>query len=110
MKRQGMDKDEYRQLWIVRIGEMTESGLTQQKWCSQQDIPISTLRYWINRLRKESKSEKWVALSTSVVPVIHETADKESKISIGYGGYTAEFDASVSTERIYGMLSILKNL
>ena len=41
-------KDEFQQLWIVRIGEMTESGLTQQKWCSQRDIPKSKLGDAIN--------------------------------------------------------------
>ena len=39
------EKEEQRQLWIARMCEMEESGLTQEEWCRSKEIPYSTMRY-----------------------------------------------------------------
>jgi len=33
-----------------------ESGLTQKAFCEQRGLPLSTLRYWINRERPVTRS------------------------------------------------------
>jgi predicted transcriptional regulator len=47
------EKEEYRQLWIARLCELSDSGMTQEEWCRQHNIPYSTLRYWISKLKQE---------------------------------------------------------
>ena len=45
------EKEEMRQLWIARVCDLGESGLTQEKWCKSHNIAYSTLRYWLSKLK-----------------------------------------------------------
>ena len=38
-------------LWAERIRAFQESGLSRKDWCQQNEIPQSTLRYWIRKIR-----------------------------------------------------------
>ena len=44
-------------MWIARICDLEESGLTQEEWCKNHKIPYSTLRYWLSKLKKEAETE-----------------------------------------------------
>lgn len=41
-------------LWVLRIDTYRSSGLTAREWCTQNNISMSTLRYWIDKLIKNS--------------------------------------------------------
>ena len=41
-------------LWADRIHAFQESGLSRKDWCQQNEIPQSTLGYWIRRLQPEA--------------------------------------------------------
>ena len=48
-------------LWSNRIRDFRESGLTRKEWCCQNQIPLSTLSYWIRKLdpaRSESGEQQ----------------------------------------------------
>ena len=48
-------------LWSNRIRDFRESGLTRKEWCYQNQIPLSTLSYWIRKLdpaRSESGEQQ----------------------------------------------------
>ena len=36
-------------LWAERIRAFQESGLSRKDWCQQNEIPQSTLSYWIRK-------------------------------------------------------------
>lgn len=38
-------------LWAERIRAFQESGLSRKDWCQQNEIPQSTLSYWIRKIR-----------------------------------------------------------
>ena len=38
-------------LWADRIHAFQESGLSRKDWCQQNEIPQSTLGYWIRKLQ-----------------------------------------------------------
>ena len=40
-------------LWTDRIHAFQESGLSRKDWCQQNEIPQSTLNYWIRKIRPE---------------------------------------------------------
>ncbi len=40
-------------LWTDRIHVFQESGLSRKDWCQQNEIPQSTLNYWIRKIRPE---------------------------------------------------------
>ena len=41
-------------LWADRIHAFQESGLSRKDWCQQNEIPPSTLGYWIRKIQSES--------------------------------------------------------
>ena len=55
-------KLEQKQLWLSQINDLAESGLTQIQWANQKNISVSTLKYWIRKLRKpeDDDSQNWL--------------------------------------------------
>ena len=51
-----MNKDEKAGLWSERIQEFQSSGQTCRDWCTEHQIPVSTMTYWIRKLKKEEIS------------------------------------------------------
>lgn len=43
-------------LWADRAHAFQESGLSRKEWCRQNEIPQSTLSYWIRKLQAETTS------------------------------------------------------
>ena len=41
-------------LWADRIHAFQESGLSRKDWCQQNEIPQSTLNYWIRKIQLEA--------------------------------------------------------
>ena len=41
-------------LWANRIHAFQESGLSRKDWCQQNEIPQSTLNYWIRKIQSET--------------------------------------------------------
>ena len=41
-------------LWADRIQAFQESGLSRKDWCQQNEIPQSTLNYWIRKIQLEA--------------------------------------------------------
>lgn len=62
---------ERRALWLNRIEQLAQSGMTQKEWCQQQGIPVTTMRYWIRKLRLQpeeaccSETGTWLELTRS---------------------------------------------
>lgn len=50
MSEQSLTKEEF---WRLRINDYRNCGLTAAEWCKQNQISLSTLRYWIHRLNKK---------------------------------------------------------
>lgn len=38
-------------LWADRIHTFQESGLSRKDWCQQNEVPQSTLSYWIRKIQ-----------------------------------------------------------
>jgi hypothetical protein len=52
-----------REFWITTVDDFERSELTQEGFARQRGIPVTTLRTWIYKLRRERKA------SVSLVPV-----------------------------------------
>ena len=53
-----MNKDEKAGLWSERIREFRFSGQTCRDWCTEHQIPVSTMTYWIRKLKQEKISSE----------------------------------------------------
>lgn len=60
-------------LWKQRLQHLCDSGLTQKAWCEQNQIPLTTLRYWKRKLstKREQVSHDmgWFPIETDSFPV-----------------------------------------
>lgn len=52
-----MKKEEKILFWSERIQRFHSSGQTCRAWCSEQQIPVSTMSYWIRKLKDTSSSQ-----------------------------------------------------
>ena len=52
-----------REFWVTVVDEFERSALTQERFAQQRGVPVTTLRSWLYRLRRERKA------SVSLVPV-----------------------------------------
>ena len=46
-----MEKDEKITLWSERIHEFQSSGQTCKTWCQEHHVPVSTMNYWMHKLK-----------------------------------------------------------
>lgn len=116
-----MNREYARQLWISRLNDLGDSGLTQKEWCATKDIPESTLRYWISKLKqsaaKEETATDWLMVDMAEknhgIAKIHlpePTKPEISAINIRLGDFTVELQNGCDSQRLTEVLRILKSL
>lgn len=95
-----------REQWLQRAEDFHASGLTQTSWCQQQNVKISTLRYWLKKLKEEATSSntpEWVELE-----VTKKTLDSsDTSIKIHVGPYRVEISEGFAPS---ALLDVLKTL
>lgn len=105
-----------RQLWLSRISDLADSGLTQTKWCSQKNIHLSTLRYWLSKLREpEEEPQNWLCVD---IPEGKNIATLQSPaaslpisgIKISCGPYTVEFPSECTRKAMVDVLQLVREL
>ena len=90
-----MNKDEKVGLWSKRIREFQSSGQTRKDWCTEHQIPVSTMAYWIRRLKKEentSSSEEdkepiFAKLPSESEIAMRDTPEGTAAVTILISGY-----------------------
>ncbi len=59
-----MSQTELRKEWELRIAEYRASGLTQTKWCEENDLKIHQFHYWLRKIEKpQVSSPKWIPIT-----------------------------------------------
>ena len=112
-------KEEQRQLWLSRICEIEESGMSQENWCRANKVPYSTLRYWVSKLKKEAAADNqqtnWLKVDAhpgkdiATVRTLENSMNDQS-INIRFGEFTVELQSGCDTQQIFDVLRILKAL
>ncbi|MFA5670802.1 MAG: hypothetical protein WC967_16330 [Balneolaceae bacterium] len=52
-------------MWRERVADFNSSGLTKVEWCANNNLKVTALRYWVNKLRDAEKSnnaQEWYQL------------------------------------------------
>ena len=62
-----MTKEERIEYWEMVLEEFRQSGLNKTTYCQRNDIPVSTLNYWANRIKdihatKETAGDRFIEL------------------------------------------------
>lgn len=102
-----MTVQERRVMWKQRVEEYRSSNLTADKWCEQQSVSISALRYWITRFNKEQpeiKDIQWVSVEEALsLRSQEDTPD----ITIQIGNATIGIRNNFSDDTLFRVLKIL---
>jgi len=113
------EKEELRQLWIARMCEFGESGMTQEEWCKSHSISYSTFRYWLSKLKKDAEAESqqasWLKVDMSAgneiaTIKIPEIPKNIGSINIRFDEFTVELQEGCDPQRVFGVLQMLKSL
>lgn len=63
-----------REVWANLIRQFERSGKTQEEFATEREIPLTTLRSWIYRLKREQEEEQASILPVRVVASTAPTA------------------------------------
>lgn len=105
-----MSKENNEEKWKDIIATQASSGLTQVKWCQDNDVNLRNFRYWKNRLysninTKDNQEEKptW----TIITPSNKDTKESMQEISIRIGNAQLTIDNNVDKEALDKVVSVL---
>ena len=74
-----------REFWVATVAEFERSELTQEGFAQRRRIPVTTLRTWIYKLRREQKATVSllpVRVVASTAPVARDPAAASGAIEI----------------------------
>ena len=86
-----MNKDEKYKLWSDRIQEYQSSGQSCKAWCLEHQISLSTMTYWIRKLKREEESAGdagpvFAKLPSEAEIAMRDTAENSAAVSIYISG------------------------
>lgn len=74
-----MKKEEKILFWSQRIQKFRSSGQTCREWCREQQITVSTMSYWIRKLKNDSSADSQeMDLVFAKMPTEQELRRKEA--------------------------------
>jgi hypothetical protein len=56
-----------REIWRNLIGQLERSGKKVEEFAAEREIPVSTLRQWVYRIRREKREQEGSILPVRVV-------------------------------------------
>ena len=63
-----MDYQSNRAIWEERVAAFRNTKMEQKSWCEENNVSVSTLRYWLRKMRSEESGEKkpdWISVNLS---------------------------------------------
>lgn len=83
-------------LWTERIHAFQESGLSRKDWCQQNEVPLSTLSYWIRKF--QSKATQAESLPDPVFARLPAEQDLQSNAITGISPITILLPENIRIE------------
>ena len=82
------------ELWKQKIESWKASGLSQKKWCEENTVSLSTLRYWLDRVVPR---QEVIPQFTEVVDQIADNHSTGLQIRIGAASIEVAMDFDEKT-------------
>lgn len=95
------------EIWKERIADYRSSGLKAQEWCNKNNLPISSLRYWICKFNKETIVSR--SLVNEFVPVVTPgiMINSTAPIVIRFGNISVDVSDGCHPETLRNVLEAL---
>lgn len=100
-----------RDLWEQRIRDYHLSGLSCKEWCTQNQIAVSTIGYWIRKQKSENNpvdEDTVFAKLPSENEIINSSA-LPAPITMHLGGIRIEVAKGCPQELLSDLVGMLKN-
>ena len=110
---------ENHQLWLARITDLAESGLSQREWCVRNNQSVSTLRYWIRRLRDkepEGQQPQWLKVNVPSkrgafeLDIPMDPSNKADALRVSCKGFTVEVPEGCNRNQVRELFELLQEL
>lgn len=112
-------------LWISRIKDCRESGLTVAKWCESNNVGLKNYYYWMRKIKREAfdaippgrkkKSVKVVNASPAVFSKVdfaevQDPVKVYSAVTININGIVVDIHDGASEAVILNTIHAIKNI
>ena len=95
-------------LWAARIEEWQRSGLSQQQYCTENHLAVSTFGWWRKRLKAEAPhTSPFVEIPRE--RALSHTEVTMKRIQVSVGRYTIHIGEVVDPRQLEVILDVLDN-
>lgn len=95
-----------RTLWRERIASWRRSGLSQKTWCEREQVAVSSLGYWIKKLRGTVTPDNTPEIVPRFIPV---ALTKSNSVTIRIdNAMTIDIDSSIDRSLLKDLLEALR--
>ncbi|MEA4903068.1 IS66 family insertion sequence element accessory protein TnpA [Desulfitobacterium sp.] len=101
-----MAQEEQSVLRRRQVTDFRASGQTAATWCSENNLKISTLRYWLNKCNREAKEDQ----KQETFIELKSTSSKEVPIIMKIGGVSIELYSGFQIETLRDAIRALRTL
>jgi hypothetical protein len=97
-----------REAWVKLIEEFSGSGLSQREFAEEKQVSLNTLKFWIYKLRLETKEARFVPVHVvaSPAPTARGAASASVEV-VTRSGHLLRFGAGVEPRYIAAVLAEL---
>lgn len=100
-----MERKSNQKKWVALVDEQLHSGLSQEKWCAENEISIHAFRYWKKKFTIESNERQkiddgFVELKPAVLP--------SEVLNVRIGVAVIEIEASANLTLLGEVVQVLK--
>ena len=101
-----MNLEEQSMLRRQQVNDYRASGQTTAAWCSENNINISTLRYWLNKINREAKTDP----KQEIFIEFKQPSAKEIPVIIKIGTISIELYAGFQAETLREAIAAIRSL
>ena len=89
-----------------QVSDFRTSGQTVEAWCSQNNLKVSTLRYWLNKCKRETKGD----LQQETFVEFKPSSSKEVPVILKIGVISIELYPGFQAETLREVIAAIRSL
>ncbi|EHQ90128.1 IS66 family insertion sequence element accessory protein TnpA [Desulfosporosinus youngiae] len=102
-----MSRETSLELWRDRVAAYRSSGLTAKQWCAENSFPISTLHYWMRKIKNSVSCENTVPEFVSLSEALPDAECSPLVVKIGL--FSVMIPENFRPEQLARVIGLLKN-
>jgi len=103
-----MDQVEQLELRRQQVSDYRSSGKTVTTWCSENNIKVSTLRYWLNKFKREAGVD--VEQEAFIEFKQQGSTSKETPLIVKIGAVSIELYPGFKAETLREAIAAIRSL